>query len=668
MGDAFPDIPPFTPGNYLFVGVDTPPYVPAADATYTLRFITKDVRRLHVVPVGEVPAGSDRSGDSWENATDDLDAAYADAARYRGEVWLKGGKYVRADVIGLRSNVAVIGGFAGTETSADEADPAAHPTILSGDTASDDYWKPNGVAPGAGSRIGIWSGASFNRPNPLGADDYWIAEGITGDISYGFLGSTESPATNVVLSGLTFTCFYYSAICTQANVEDEIAVVDCSFLACGTGCDQTRGVCVTARNCLLTVANCHFEGNNGAGIFIVNTEGSRGTHAITGCTFLRNYSASFASGVNVETSANVLVEDCVFAENCVRDQSWRNSVLRFSTAGAMAVRNCRFERNRIRTTAHAVVCIAGGGGALTLEKCRFLGNDVLLEGANSSSAAISMYGNATVLVRDSYFSGNSETIAAGNYANIASSASYGAVYASQSGPAVFLNCTFEGNAVTNNCTASAASVASIFDIASASGFALVNCAVSGSRFGGTAANGRTAEFSVHHANATASTTLAIVNTVVSSDLGAAYAPFDAASPNVTLSLSDSDIANLDVASLRTGNNGFLYDVTSAGAPLKALEERDGVLARGIYADSPFAKAGRPVWRAPNGSFYIHDTVANPAKPWRLLTAKANYSATVTGLALDSPVEPDAFGRARNAAKVAYGPLNVPAPVTVLSVR
>lgn len=93
----------------------------------------------------DAPPGGD--GSSWMQAFDDLADALAVAAAQQGpvEVWVAEGTY-RADggtfeverAFDLPSDTRLLGGFAGDETSADERDPAAHPTVLSGDLLGDD--------------------------------------------------------------------------------------------------------------------------------------------------------------------------------------------------------------------------------------------------------------------------------------------------------------------------------------------------------------------------------------------------------------------------------------------------------------------------------------------------------------------------------------------------
>ena len=108
------------------------------------------------------------------------------------EIWIKRGRYWATGVNNkdhysfLPSEVTLRGGFAGTETSADEADPVANRTYLNGDRGNDSVWRPNGDST---RDVRVWIDESTVRePNPDGADKYWtLYRGNSGyDVSYGF--------------------------------------------------------------------------------------------------------------------------------------------------------------------------------------------------------------------------------------------------------------------------------------------------------------------------------------------------------------------------------------------------------------------------------------------------------------------------------------------------
>ncbi len=91
---------------------------------------------VYYVDAAAAPGGT---GSSWATAFNDLQAALG-AVAPGDEIWVVQGTYLPTNMAGPRDvsfvlvdGVALLGGFDGTETSADQADPPAHPTVLSAD-------------------------------------------------------------------------------------------------------------------------------------------------------------------------------------------------------------------------------------------------------------------------------------------------------------------------------------------------------------------------------------------------------------------------------------------------------------------------------------------------------------------------------------------------------
>lgn len=101
------------------------------------------VQRIYV----DDDATGDGSGVSWEHAMPDLAQAFAAAAQPATEIWVAAGTYspgpAPEDKFVLQSNLRLIGGFAGWETSPDERDVPANVTRLSGDVLGDDIGSHN---------------------------------------------------------------------------------------------------------------------------------------------------------------------------------------------------------------------------------------------------------------------------------------------------------------------------------------------------------------------------------------------------------------------------------------------------------------------------------------------------------------------------------------------
>ncbi len=106
----------------------------------TLPAQTGNAQSVLYVNADAVEAGD---GTSWVDAYNDLQDALAVAVA-GDQIWVAAGTYVpggpgdRIATFQLRTGVGIYGGFAGTEASRDERDPATNLTVLSGDLNGND--------------------------------------------------------------------------------------------------------------------------------------------------------------------------------------------------------------------------------------------------------------------------------------------------------------------------------------------------------------------------------------------------------------------------------------------------------------------------------------------------------------------------------------------------
>ena len=78
-----------------------------------------------------VSAQGPQSGESWENAIRQIQAAVVIAAKFNiHEIWVAGGTYAEYVMVSSFVDLDFYGGFAGTETSISERNASAHPTIV----------------------------------------------------------------------------------------------------------------------------------------------------------------------------------------------------------------------------------------------------------------------------------------------------------------------------------------------------------------------------------------------------------------------------------------------------------------------------------------------------------------------------------------------------------
>lgn len=659
FGAVFPAVPAYAESeDWLLEGWDPPlpETVPPTNATYTARLLTKAIRVVRVVPADEAPAVQD--GTSWETAYADLATAYADAGRYRGEVWLKGGLYRLPDGIPMLSNVKVIGGFAGVEAAADEADPAAHPTVIHGDVKADDYWLPNNANPADAARQSVWYGTDFNLPPLSPAVPYWTPGGNSAEnIPFGFFNNGEC-ATNCVFRNLAFGGFRLSAIYVSSPLGG-IAVEDCAFLGCNAGSGSYSAVMVI--DAPATILRCAFT-NNIHALKLDTTSASAApveSH-VADCLFDRSYPINYDAAVYVANRAKAVFSRCAFTagyNNNGNAQFRHNS----SYAGAsLRMEDCVFANNAASATGHAGIRLDNNSSTPPTEfvRCRFVDNVLTNATSAARAAAVTQANNGYVTFRDCYFAGNRHELTGGS--NPAGSV----LYMASGSKTTFVNCTFESNVVS---TTVASMKAGTFASVDQNGhLALVNCLVNGSTLSGAAA----AEFVMAGGNT--STTLALHNTIVFNG-STGYSPFSL-NANVKPAFADSTVSGIDIEGLPTGNNGYLYlDPAIQGADpcLKArlYVGENGAWARKVGPASPYLRRGHPVWLAADGNYYFRDEEADAGKPWRRIVEKSVFLTDAQGgeigLAVSADPIPDAFGVGRRAGRIDLGPLRSrPNPTSV----
>ena len=650
VASPFPEVPPFTMADgWHFLGFTLPDIVPPASATYTANTITTDVRVIRVVPADEACANPD--GLTWATAYGDLAAAYADAGAYRGELWVKGGTYVVSDPIPVLPDVAVLGGFAGNETAASQADPEANPTVLTGDIQDNDYWRPNGNG-GSLAANKIWQGGVFQPPNTNGADAVWTPTGNASEDALFAFSNSGASARRFLFDGLTFTCFQQSAVTTISREGCGPVFTRCKFLACMTGAltSESLGVVLIADSAG-AFTNCVFDGN-WRGVWLDSSSAKVTT--FSGCVFSNNGSSSYGGAVYTRNQGYADIRDCRFFRNYCNARGYQGAAaVAFKGSGTTwnRISDCVFEENRAWVDCHGTVCVSAGN--VEIARCEFLRNSIRnakFVAETGNGAGIGIYGNGNIVVRDCHFAGNSAATASGN--TIACASAFG-----QSGAkAVFANCTVEGSASTNAATATGH--VATFALSGGS-LAIVNGLVDGSSFSGDS----TSEIFASDPNST----LSIVNDILRNDAGG-YRPLAFTSASFEPTIASSAISGYDPADIPApGANGFLYDVVSATVPVGQLREGpNGAVARGV-AGPGYARFGRPVWLV-GAAVYINDPAANAAKPWRNLLARTSHESSVTGLDVGASLLPDAFGARRKPSRIAIGPLNGAPMQTVIKVK
>ena len=280
---------------------------------------------------GKADATGANNGASWADAHTDLQTALANTAS--GEIWVAAGTYFPSATgsvnatFQLKNNVALYGGFVGTETLLSQRNWTANVTTLSGDINHDDvYGSPTWYDYGDGFR------------------------GYTGNTLYVTTGSNTD--TSAVLDGFT--------------------------VKAGTSGMYISNGSPTIRNCVFTR---HLTGDYGAGMFI-----SAGSPTIEASSFVENYSAYGGAGIYSATSTSPLtLTDVAFIANTIKGFFGTTGAgISFQGSGALTITRGRFERNEalvyyvISDNADYGGGVYVAGGSFTVRDSIFTGNSAMM--------------------------------------------------------------------------------------------------------------------------------------------------------------------------------------------------------------------------------------------------------------------------------------------------
>ena len=631
---------------------------------------------IYVAPDGE------GEGTSWSDPAPITTAIAAAVAAEGGEVWLKEGWYDLKAAIPLSTNVIVRGGFAGDETSADEADPKAHQTVLSAIVKGVSYgWTKNGTRD---TTDPIWT--ADGKFNLVRADDVETVY-RTPCINNNGMGLTTilkatAAVTGLRLDGLVFTCSRGRAVSFPTGSDCEVS--RCQFLACGVvgsgapvagalessgtlvvsdsdfiGCGTPLSFSSAATDATNKVVNCRFEDNTGSSSTgyggALTTTGVMPLE-ITGCTFRRNIgiaraNSSLGAAAVALTVANqkVKIADCLFEDNRCR------------TTGASTAFGCIYSK-----------------GSITIENCMFKGNSVKGTGLSDTSqttSAACVNANGTLIVRNTVFAGNWIS------AETSLSIPWSIVFCGSGTVGGFVNCAFYDNEVAVTGTTDAAKAglwSATFGMGrnnngndKSKGITLLNCLFSNNAL---ASNVTVPEDGyLHQAEVllcdsgtyNGDFTYSLVNTVVW-NASADYQSY-CEHPKIDPWITHCDFVNCGDVAARTNGTTCIEYLTADDPHIspKVCRKRGtypfkGML--GLALDSPFVKAGTPVYEK-DGTFYIYEPELVAKKPWRHCTLKGtSYASLADGAA---PVA-DGFGAAREEDAFSYGPVvNVPFGLAVL---
>lgn len=281
----------------------------------------------------DAPVNGDGRG--WETAFNSVRAAALDATRSPGvqQIWVARGVYRPAQRSGgidfmLPSTVALLGGFSGDELTAEERDPTANETVLTGDYLGDDG--PN------------FSNTTDNTAMIFvagGSAPAWISGFTIANTRYGGAGSIQAPRGSLIEKCI----FSLNGSAPVASMQS-LVLRDCAF--------------IEPQLTLNWIAPVTFERCRFVRTLRMSASGSGGV-LFSGCSFER------AARVVMFVAATF--EDCSFADttDCALE-----------LAGESLLTRCSFSRcaPAAAGSSQAAALFARSSAMLTLEHCRFEAN------------------------------------------------------------------------------------------------------------------------------------------------------------------------------------------------------------------------------------------------------------------------------------------------------
>ncbi|MCB0686115.1 MAG: hypothetical protein KDC53_06310 [Saprospiraceae bacterium] len=341
----------------------------------------------------DVDATGSNTGDSWSNAMTDLQSAIDLACTCVGSsytIWVAAGIYVPSRkwngtteehrTFYIEKDIAIYGGFDGTESTLQERDISSNQTILSGDLGTTNSYHVvvfNGLAGGI-TQAGIFDGFTIEGGNANGP----------GGINV--IG--ETPAINNVGGGMLLWA-------PLPNNQANPTIQSCVFIN-NTSRSKGGAIYLNGRlggQCSPTILQCTFENNQapkGGAIFANGVESGNANPTISGSTFLNNTSgleggAIYTWAFNLGHASPRIISS-IFSQNQATnaggaiyngaDIGTSGSIM--GTADPQIV-NCSFEGNSSSEGSQ----IYNYGGDVSLDHCILWNHSNAIANNNSGTAA-----------------------------------------------------------------------------------------------------------------------------------------------------------------------------------------------------------------------------------------------------------------------------------------
>jgi hypothetical protein len=340
------------------------------------------------------------------------------------EVWVAEGTYkptylddstdARTATFQLAANVALYGGFAGTESQRSDRNIDSHVTILTGDIGNQDDTKDNSYHVVMGETDATLDGFTVTGGNANAPYAYNPDRDASVDHSKSYGGGMLNDGASPTVANCTFVSNSATQGSGMYNSNSWPVVNNCAFTNNDGGSNggSVYGSAMYNSNSSPTVTNCAFTKNGGGGMY---NDDSLPT--VTNCTF--------SGGGMYNYAGSPRVNNCKFTDNAAL--FWGFGMGAATQGGGMyndlsspIITNCTFANN----TADWGAGIYNSGGSPIITNCTFIGNVAYQYGGGINN----QYGDP--IVTNCTFANNSATAVEG-----------GGMY-SNGGSPVITNCIF----------------------------------------------------------------------------------------------------------------------------------------------------------------------------------------------------------------------------------
>lgn len=423
-----------------------------------------------------------QNGTSWSNAFINLQTALS-AAQHGDEIWVAKGVYYPTDSTNrsisfeLKNGIRLLGGFNGTELTADQRDPLLNVTRLSGnigDSGSiadnsyhvlrgrgldatsvlDGFTISDGFSIGAvnsdsdsnGAGLYLVGSTELSNSHPLISNcrfEFNIAGGVGGGIFASFHDQDDPFMTENLVNPILRNCIFDSnqadvyggAICKEGPTgdNDSFLIEDCRFTRNYVYALDGGGVFFARANqSKIIMKRCLFESNTahggqGGGFSLPAYEpgGYTTDLYLDSCVFKKNLAPEGGgflydglSTLQPDLVLNLHIIDCLFEENDAKNANGGAYLVTIGKNGKInaQVQNSKFVKNRTNSYfTSAFLCYDKSEANVIIEKCDFLGN-ININDPTFYCAAFDAGGhNVNTRINNCLFANNGSAIFAGGY-------------------------------------------------------------------------------------------------------------------------------------------------------------------------------------------------------------------------------------------------------------